>query len=190
LKSGVLIAKDDLTIRRMLDNPRDYDLIVRWRNLPHVRYWWDPDDPPLTRDTAIDEYRQDTLSDGPTTACIVELQGKPVGFMQFYQWSSYGPYASAIGIPFDAYCWGIDIFIGEPDQVGRGLGTRMVNLLCEYLEKEHNVSAVTLTTEVDNAVAIRCYEKAGFVRVVEVRDTDTRNGERVMSWVMTRMGQG
>ena len=186
---GDLIDKDDLVIRRMVDDVRDYDLMVRWRNLPHVRYWWDPDDPPLTREVAIEEYRPMTRPDATSTACIVELQGRPVGHMQFYLWTSYATYANAIGIPFDGDTWGIDLFVGEPERIGRGLGTRMVNLLCEYLEAERNASAVTLTTEVDNSVAIRCYEKAGFKRVVQVRDTDTRNGERVTSWVMTRVAE-
>jgi len=37
-----------VVIRRMRDHPDDYALIVDWRNRPHVREWWDPDEPPLT----------------------------------------------------------------------------------------------------------------------------------------------
>lgn len=182
----VQLESDGLVIRRMVDSVDDYDLLVRWRNQPHVRKWWDPDDSPLTREGAIEQYRSDTLPESPSTACIVELQGEPIGFMQFYRWSSYAEDADLVGIPWDEDTWGIDQFIGEPDEVGRGLGTRMVCLLCEYLESRFEASAIVLTTELGNRTAIRCYEKSGFGKVREVLDTDTRDGERVRSWLMVR----
>ena len=186
LGADVLVEKEGLVIRRMRDSKEDYQRMVRWRNLPHVRHWWDPDDPPLTLEAAVEEYRPDTLPNSASTACIVELRGRPVGFMQFYRWSSYAEDAHEVGIPFDDDTWGVDIFIGEPDELAHGLGTKIMELLCSYLEEELNASSVALTTEVDNSAAIRCYEKAGFARRAQVLDTDTRNGERVKAWLMVR----
>jgi len=186
MPSTILVEKDELAIRRMRDSLDDYELIVRWRNSPHVRQWWDPDEPTLTIATAIEEYRPDIAPTAATTLCIVELRGTPVGFIQFYRWSSYATEAGEIGIPFDDLSWGVDVFIGERDAVGHGLGARMMELLCGYLETGLDASSVVLTTEVENSVAIRCYEKAGFVKGPRVLDTDTRDGERVWSWVMTR----
>jgi aminoglycoside 6'-N-acetyltransferase len=186
VESRVLIEKEDLVIRRMLDVDEDYDRMVRWRNRPHVRRWWDVDEHPLTVMTAVDEYRPDTRPGAASTACIVEREGRPVGFMQFYRWSSYAAEAKEVGIPFDDRTWGIDVFVGEPDEIGRGLGTRMMELLCGYLESAMGASAVVLTTAVDNTAAIKCYRKAGFRQVAEVLDTDTRDGERIKSWLMIR----
>ena len=186
MSSQIVVQKDDLVIRRMLDSPDDYELLVRWRNSPHVRNWWDPDEGPMTVASAIEEYRPDTTPSALTTLCIVELRGVPVGFMQFYRWSSYGAEADEVGIPYDDMAWGVDVFIGEPDALGQGLGTRMMELLSAYLETERDATSIVLTTEVDNSAAIRCYEKAGFVREARVLDTDTRDGERVWAWVMTR----
>lgn len=182
----MIVERGDLAIRRMRDIDEEYDRMVRWRNSPHVRMWWDPDDPPLTREAAIEEYRSDIMPGSPSTACIVELGGQPIGFLQFYRWSSYASDAQEIGIDIDERSWGIDVFIGEPDQVGKGIGTRMVRLACDYLEAQDPASSIALLTEVDNAVAIRCYEKAGFTKITQVLDTDTRNGERVQSWLMVR----
>ena len=186
MQSSLNIADGDLVIRRMLDAEPEYRRMVEWRNRPHVRRWWDPDHPPLTIQTAVDEYRPDTRAGAVSTACIVELRGDPIGFMQFYRWSSYSDEARKVGIPFDDNTWGIDVFIGEAEEVGRGIGTRMVDLLCRYLETELQVTSIVLTTELDNHAAIRCYEKAGFAKGPKVLDTDTRDGERVMCWMMTR----
>ena len=184
----VIVADGDLVVRRMLDDDLDYGRIVEWRNLPHVRRWWDPDLPPLTLESAKAEYRPDTAPDGASKACIIELRRAPIGFIQFYKWIAYAEEAADVGIPFDGLTYGLDIFIGDPAHVGAGVGTRVVKLVSDYLLDELHASSVALTTDVQNHVAQRCYEKAGFVKVKEVLDTDTYNGERVRSWLMVRAG--
>ena len=182
----VTVEEDDLVIRRMRDEISEYQRMVDWRNRPHVRRWWDPDHPTMTIESAQTEYRPDTVPGAAGTACIVELNGEPVGFIQFYRWASYSEEAEEVGIPFDDRTYGLDVFIGEPDLVDRGIGTRIVNLLSDYLIRERGASGVALTTAVDNPRAIRCYEKAGFAKVKEVLDTDTYQGERVRSWLMVK----
>ncbi len=186
MDSEVVTADGDLVIRRMRDNDDDYDRLVVWRNLPHVRARWDPDLPPLTRGSAKEEYQPDTQPGGATTACIIELQGSAIGFIQFYRWASYADEATEVSIPFDALTYGLDVFIGDPSQVGHGVGTRVVRLLSDFLIDERNASAVALTTDLDNYPAIRCYEKAGFGKVKEVLDTDTKDGERIPAWLMVK----
>ena len=86
----------------------------------------------------------------------------------------------------DPDTFGIDIHVGEPDLVNQGIGSRVVDVICSYLENELGASWIALTTEVTNHRAQRAYEKAGFRKVRQVLDTDTRGGERVMCWLMER----
>ena len=86
----------------------------------------------------------------------------------------------------DEDTFGIDIFIGEPDLISNGIGTRAVSLICGYLERVYDATAVALTRESTNLRAQRAYEKAGFRKVREVLDTDTRDGQRIPSWLMVR----
>src|ERR1700680_2728750 len=65
LVNDVITADRDLVIRRMRDHVEDYERIVAWRNRPHVREWWDPDDPPLTLEAAIEELRAETQPSNP-----------------------------------------------------------------------------------------------------------------------------
>lgn len=181
-----IAAEDDLAIRRMRDRQSDYDLMVGWRNRPHVRRWWDPDLPPLTRASAEEEYRPDIPPDAVSKACIVELRGEPIGFVQFYRWRDYAGHAREVGVSFDDWTYSLDIFIGDPEQIGRGVGTRIVTLLSDYLLDELDASSVSLTTDLENHGAQRCYEKAGFRKIKQVLDTDTYQGERARSWLMTK----
>jgi aminoglycoside 6'-N-acetyltransferase len=184
--SEPFVREQDLAIRRMRDDPSDYGLMVRWRNAPHVREWWDPDEPLLTIETVRQAYRPKTEPSPLTTACIVELAGRPVGYVQFYRWSSWAKDARQMNVDFDEDTFGLDIFIGEPELVGTGIGSRTMDLACRYLFSERGASAVSLTTEVANLRAQRAYEKAGFKKIRRILELDTRNGERVTAWLMTR----
>jgi aminoglycoside 6'-N-acetyltransferase len=169
----------------MRDEKAEYERMAGWRNQPHVREWWDPDESPLTVEVARTKYRPDTQTDALTVACVIEQDDRPVGFLQFYRWSSYADEAQAIGIPFDKDTWGLDIFIGEPERIGQGMGSAAVDLICRHLF-ERGATSVALVAARDNARALRAYEKASFRRGASVLDLDTRHGQRVESWLMTR----
>jgi aminoglycoside 6'-N-acetyltransferase len=182
----VLATDADLTLRTMRDDDADYGLIVRWRGRPHVHEWWDPDDPAPDLDTVRDHYGPRVRGEDPTTACVIELDAAPIGYLQFYRWSSWLDEALTLQVDADDGTFGIDLFIGEPELIGRGVGTRVVSLACGYLERDRGASVVALTTETTNVRAQRAYEKAGFEKVRQVLDTDTRDGERVWCWLMVR----
>lgn len=186
MNQDVVVAEEDLIVRRLRDDDADYDRIAKWRSLPHVHRWWDPDLPAPTTESVREEYRPDTAPDGLTKACIIERRHVAIGFIQFYKWISYADEAKEVGIPFDDRSYGLDIFIGDPNEIGKGVGTRVVRLLSDYLIRELDASSVALTTDLANRVAQRCYEKAGFRRVKEVLDTDTYKGERVRCWLMVK----
>jgi aminoglycoside 6'-N-acetyltransferase len=182
----VIAADGNLTVRAMRDDDADYGLLVRWRAEPHVHEWWEPDNPAPDLQTVRAHYGPRTRAEDPTTACIIELDGTPVGYMQFYRWIGWPEEAEALEVDPDQDTFGIDIFIGERDLISRGIGTRAVALMCEHLERDRGATAVALTTERTNLRAQRAYEKAGFRKVRQVLDTDTRNGQRIASWLMVR----
>ncbi len=189
MKKKIIAADGNLVIRRMRDAADDYNLMVEWRNRPHVRRRWDPDLPTSTLSSIREEYQPDTVPGAAGTACIIELGDRPVGFIQFYRWASYADEAKEVGIPFDERSYGLDVFIGERNLVGGGLGTRVVTLLSDYLIEEHAASSIALTTDLDNYAAIRCYERSGFKKVKQVLDLDTYQGERLRAWMMIKGGK-
>jgi aminoglycoside 6'-N-acetyltransferase len=184
--NDVITADGDLVIRRMRDDGADYERIVEWRNRPHVREWWDPDDPPLTVAGWIDELRSSTGEADRSTACILEVSGTPIGYMQFYPWDDEQEYLQEVGITLPAGAWGLDIFIGESTLLDQGIGSRAVRLLSDHLFAELRASAVALATEAGNTRAQAAYIRAGMRPVERFLDTDTRDGQRVESILMIR----
>ena len=65
------------------------------------------------------------------------------------------------------HAW-IDVFV-DPQLHARGLGTDAVRTICRHLVDDLRHHRVTIDPAVENAPAIRCYEKAGFRRVGVMR---------------------
>jgi aminoglycoside 6'-N-acetyltransferase len=188
--NDVITADGDLVIRRMRDDGADYERIVEWRNRPHVREWWDPDDPPLTVAGWIDEFRSLTHDPDRTTVCILEVSGTPIGYLQFYSWDDEQEYLQEVGIRLPDGAWGLDIFIGESTLLDQGIGSRAVRLLSDHLFAQAGATAVALTTEAGNTRAQAAYARAGMHPVEHFLDTDLRDGQRVESILMIRERPG
>jgi aminoglycoside 6'-N-acetyltransferase len=65
--------------------------------------------------------------------------------------------------PDNRHAW-IDVFIGD-EHAGRGIGTEAVSQAIRMLIDERGHHRITIDPALDNAAAIRSYEKAGFRRV-------------------------
>lgn len=170
----------------MRDDPADYDLFVRWRNEPHVAEWWSTDDDPTptTYDRVVERYGPLAEDASWVTGCFITDDDRPIGYAQFYPWSAEADGAREMGVTDLDGSYGLDILIGEPDSVGRGIGSRAVALLARHLFEKGDATSVALLTPVGNELAHRAYEKAGFRKVKQTLDTDVVNGERRMSWLM------
>jgi aminoglycoside 6'-N-acetyltransferase len=176
--------KNGLSIRRIRDDEDDHALLLRWLSTPHVAEWWNPERVALNLESVKTDYPSETRPDDPTTNSIIEVAGRPIGFVQFYPWDAYQTEMREIGFDLPPGYWGVDIFIGEPDQLNRGVGSRVVSLLRRYLVEERGATGVALVVAQDNVRAQRAYEKAELVRKREVLDIDTRDGKRIPSYLM------
>ena len=184
--AGVVCAEGAIRIRRFGGDDADFALIARWLNEPHVREWWDPDGPVATAETARRDYGPYTEPSSPGSSCFIELDERPVGFLQFYPWSSETEYCRKVGITVEPSAWAFDVFIGEPAVVGTGVATRALDMVCRHVVDDLGATAVVIVTEMGNVRAHHVYEKLGFVKELDFLDDDTRGGERVRSFVMRK----
>lgn len=173
-----------LSIRLMRDDADDYSLILRWLTSPHVAEWWNPERESLDLNATVAKYWPLTRSEDSSTACIIQVSARPIGYIQFYPWAAEAAEMREMGFDLPAGYWGIDIFIGEADHVNRGFGSQAVSLICRYLSEERGATGIALAVARENVRAQRAYEKAGLVRKQEVLDTDTRDGKRIPSYLM------
>ena len=152
----------------------DLDIMRKWLNTKEVlEFFGDPAAPPNARQ--IDEKYGHRI-DGKVAVepYIVETEGKPFAFMQCYRLTDedYKSY----GYSIEETIYGIDQFIGEPELLGKGYGTRMVTEFLSFIFNEKGADAVTVDPELTNPRAIRCYEKCGFQKIKQI------DGDR--KWLM------
>ena len=154
----------DVALRPLEDG--DVAELHRIHSTPEVARWWGAPEPGFPWTDEPDATRFTIVSDGSA-----------VGLIQFYE-EAEPRYRHA----------SVDIFI-DPAVRGRGIGTEALNQLVRYLHEERGHHRITIDPAVDNAAAIRSYEKAGFTRVGVMRryECDTLTGDwrdgLLMEWV-------
>lgn len=129
-------------------NVDDLALLRAWQLNPHVREWWDADEP----------YAEADLVDPRVARWIVSFGRRPFAFMQDYAVHGWGDHHFA-QLPKGTR--GIDQFIGEPDMVGIGHGSAFIGTRMQALFDE-GAPIIATDPHPDNARAVAVYKKLGF----------------------------
>src|SRR5262249_14334050 len=103
--------------------------LCRWLSDPAALEFYEGRDRPLDPETARRCYL--SKQGDPVTGCIVEWDGRPIGFAQFYPLDAAEKVAFGYG-PMEPV-FGMDQFIGEPSYWNQGIGTILVTALVQYL---------------------------------------------------------
>jgi aminoglycoside 6'-N-acetyltransferase len=80
--------------------------------------------------------------------------------------------------------YGIDQFIGEPQYWNKGIGTRLVTGMVQYLLEEKGATIVIMDPQVRNTRAIQCYEKCGFEKVKFLPEHELHEGVMRDCWLL------
>ena len=68
----------------MHDDPRDFAVLARWLADDRVLRWYHGRDQRRSLEQIHDMYAPRVRNDDPVTPCIIELEGEPLGYLQFY----------------------------------------------------------------------------------------------------------
>lgn len=137
----------------------DLDLIAGWLAQPHVRQWWGE---PETEIAAI----RDMVEGRDTTRPFLILSDRePVGYIQVWRishfqtdaWTDDNPWLLALA---DGTV-GVDMMIGAPDRIEKGLGPAVLSAFVAQLRDEGH-ERIVIDPDPANTRAVRAFEKAGF----------------------------
>ncbi|HEY7603311.1 MAG TPA: GNAT family N-acetyltransferase [Gaiellaceae bacterium] len=142
----------------------DVGLVERWLNEEHVARWWrEPVEEAIEKRYAGIEGRR------PTRQFLIVVDRRPAGMIQTYRVSDHPEWQQLVQVGGDVA--GVDLLLGEPDLVGRGLGPQV---LTEFVRAvvfaDPAVNAVVATVEEPNRRSWRAFEKAGFRHVRDVEE--------------------
>jgi aminoglycoside 6'-N-acetyltransferase len=150
-----------------------------WLLRPHVRRWYDDVPGAVYPDDTIRDYRTAIRGEDPTDLYVIALDGRPIGAIQSYLIDDQPEYAAMVALGRPAL--GIDLFVGEPELIGRGHGPALIRaFLRDVAFPRYRVELCVIGPTRSNAAAIRAYEKAGFRFLKTYLEADSREPEHYL----------
>jgi aminoglycoside 6'-N-acetyltransferase len=133
----------------------DLPLVAAWLEQEHVRRWWPPYDD-------IDaHYRPVFEGRDRSDHYLIVLGERPVGMIQTYLVHDHPDWEELVHVGRDVA--GVDLLLGEPDVVGRGLGPLVLETFSrDVVFARPATRAVVAGVDVENRRSLRAFEKAGF----------------------------
>lgn len=129
---------------------------------PHVEPFWAQAWP--LDDWSVEISRQ--LAGEHSRPWMVSYEGEPRAYVEVYRVARD---VIATRWPAGPHDVGVHIAIGDPGDIGRGVGRRILRLVGDaVLDADPRCAHVVGDPAVDHQPAIRCFRAAGFERVAEV----------------------
>lgn len=130
----------------------DVAQLQEWLDRPHVAEWWRNEDASTYLAQAHEHY-------------LIVVDGRPVGMIQTYLVDDYPEWKAIVGD--DANMAGVDLFIGEEDLIGAGLGPQVLRA---FVDEVVSTDVCVATVEEANRRSWRAFEKAGFRHARDVEE--------------------
>ena len=135
-------------------------LLASWLAIPDVAEWW-PD--------ASHQLEQARHRRKGAEHRLILFDDRPVGYTRWQRVDvSALPSLGLRDIPEGSV--DLDLLIGEPGLLGRGIGSAAVRLLCDELFLDQSITLVGTVTSTENHRAIRAFKKAGLTFMQEYYD--------------------
>jgi aminoglycoside 6'-N-acetyltransferase len=174
----MLVQGNKMMIRKLEE--ADKEMLVKWLTDPAVLKYYEGRDNPHD----LKKVNQHFYSpNDETTRCLVEYEGKAIGYIQFYPLEERERMEYGYWNPGEIV-YGTDQFIGEVDYWNRGLGKQLVKGITKYLVEEKKADKIVMDPQAWNERAIACYEKCGFQKVKFLPAHELHEGEMKDCWLM------
>ncbi|RUR08644.1 GNAT family N-acetyltransferase [Legionella sp. km772] len=144
---------------------KHFTLLLKWLQMPHVQQWWDKN---VTWTEEHIKRKYSSYTRGyklvqnktyPIHAFMIYSGAEAIGYMQYYNARDFPRSAPLDRLP--KHLAALDIYIGEPNFLNKGLASEAINyLISHYLKQQY--THLFVDPDLDNKAAIKAYTKAGF----------------------------
>jgi aminoglycoside 6'-N-acetyltransferase len=182
-----IFGDERIKVRQLRDRAEDYALFAKWLSDLDVCEYYEGRSKPFDYDMVLEKFQERARGVDPVIVGIIEYDGIAIGWVQYYI-AEPGEYEELDAVDISKYekRYGIDIVIGVPAFWNKGIGTRVMALLNEYLFEHEKADMILIAPQAWNKRAIRCYEKAGFRQVKIIKDMELHDDELVDGVLMVK----
>jgi aminoglycoside 6'-N-acetyltransferase len=126
-------------------------MLLQWLSSHHAQEWWGEPHEELRLIYAIEDAEHEPY--------IAHVDGKPIAYIQAWWPTLHGDIPWQKDMPMTTR--GIDITIGAPENLSKGLGSLIIKHFAAKLFAE-GATRLIIDPDAKNARAIAAYKKAGF----------------------------
>ena len=153
-------SMEEIVFRRVTRD--DFPLIGSWLAEPHVARWWNHE---FTPEAVERDFGPSVDGAEPSEDHLVLLDGFPIGLVQYSRYEDYPEYLAELAPHLDvpAHAVSIDYLIGDPQQIGRGLGSRLIAAFAEHIwQTNEEATCIIVPVSSANEASWRALLRAGF----------------------------
>lgn len=166
---------EDIQIRRMQDTDTDYQLMLQWLSKDSLLKYYEGRDKKFDLEKIKKKYSPRVLGLENVLPFIFSLNGNPIGYIQCYELSK--KQKTDFELDNNKKIFGVDMFIGDDENRGKGLGTKVLKEFINMLLNEYKADSIIVDPRAGNPRAIKSYEKVGFKQVKILPKHDLHEGE-------------
>ena len=157
---------EKITLHNFTDTPSDYKLMHKWCSQKEIYEWFEQR--VLSYNEIVTKY-QNKLIENKQKLFLIYYDEKPIGFTQIYKYED-----NRIPV-LDNYhnIYEYDIFIGELSYLSKGIGSKIVEIVNDYIYHNYLADCIILRPFKSNNRAIKCYQKNKFHIIYEYTDYNT-----------------
>ena len=165
------IINDKIRVRTLTEE--DYTYLLKWLTDEKVLEFYGGRDKKYTYESLKEHYSKPHKEE--FNRVIIEYQGKPIGYGQFFKLDDE-LFAEYHYPKSNKIVYGMDQFIGKTNYWNKGIGTKYIKTIIDYLQKERKIDAIILDPHKNNPRAIKSYQKAGFEIIKELPKHELHEG--------------
>ncbi len=174
----IICESDEIRVRKLTKNLQDMRYILKWLNNKKVsKYYGGIKD--YTINEIIEKYSK-KVDEKELTACIIELDEKPIGYLQFYNVNNETYEISKLKykeiVKDNQKAVAIDLFLGDDNSRDKGIGTKTIKMLIATLFNQYKTDVILIDPKINNERAIKCYKKCGFKECFVIKEREEMNG--------------
>ena len=147
----------NVNIRLLKNDDKDYKLLEKWYQEKEIYSSFEQRK--LNYDEIVAKYYPRTFKDSKIPVYIIEYNNIPVGIIQYKLVDLEDKKLYKL---IGNNIYEIDIFIGELKEHNKGIGSKAINLLSDYLYTKKEAKLLVMCPLKNNTNAINCYKKCGF----------------------------
>ena len=174
-----IVKEDKISIRLLEDC--DKKLLLKWLNDERVLDYWEGRNAIFDLDRIEEDFYSDEACE--MERAIIEYEGKSIGYIQMYEVGKelYKEYEY---VNTGKKVYAFDLFIGETDYWNKGIGSKLLQMVKEYLKVFWLAEILIVDPHTDNLRAVHVYKKLGFKIIKELKSHEMHEGKLVDCYLM------